>query len=147
MNSYTFEQIRRDTDTGYFDLMQKTVVQGRILSTVPYTVQPEQQCRMDRLSFDGYNSIGFIEEIMTVNGILNPFTIKTGDIVNMFQMEDLSQLQWTEPEKNPNVTSLSNPNKNTQKDTNRLSPTDNPGIKPVVLDTKAKKIKIMNKLS
>ena len=146
MNSYTLSNLRRDKDSNLYDLSQKTVTNSVPIRTLPYTVKVEEEMRLDKICYNIYNTDGLVEEVMALNGILNPWSVKAGDVINLFYIEDISLLQWTEPEKNQKQTSLSNPNKNTQQDTNRLSPTDNPGIVPVVLDKKAKKIKIMDKL-
>lgn len=147
MESYTLNNIRRNANTNLYDLSQKTVANSTEINTVNHIVTPEQEMRMDIISRDIYGTTNYIEELKAINGILNEWSVKAGDTIKLFYLEDLNQLQWNEPEKNLNKTSLSNPNKNTQQDPNRLSPTDNPGIKPVVLDTKAKKITIMDRLS
>lgn len=146
MYNYTIDTIRRG-DNGLFDLMQKTTIQSQPIAYVTYTVSQEEEMRLDLISFNIYGTTNYVEELMVVNGIMNPWTIKAGDELKIFNLNDIPLLNLTEPVKVNTDTSLSNPEKNTKKDPNRLPPTSNPGLKQVTLDTKAKKIKIISRLS
>lgn len=146
MYSYTFDNIRRKKTTAEYDLMQKTVMNQYTINLIPYMVTEDQEMRLDRVCNDIYGNTALIEELMCVNGILNPWSIKKGDVLGIFKLDDVRLLQLTEPE-DIDPTALSNPEKNTQRDPNRLPPSTNPGLKQVTLDTKARKIKIIDRLS
>ena len=154
MKSYTLENLRRIKSTDFetyneYDLFQKTVYNGNVISTQNYIVKENEEMRMDKISFNIYGTTEYVEELMVINGIMNPWSVKAGDTIQLFYIADIGLIQGTEPEKGADDTRLTNPEKNTKQDPVRqnLSPTDNPGIKQVTLDTKAKKIKIMDRLS
>lgn len=84
MNFYTFNNTNKKvTSDGYilYDFFEKTMVNDAELIYSDYTVPEEYDSRLDLVCRHIYGNADYMEELMTQNGIINPFSVKTGDIL------------------------------------------------------------------
>jgi hypothetical protein len=154
MKSFTLENIKRDINQeNLYDLFSSTVVLKDNIQILSTTVLPEEEMRLDRVCKRLYGSDMFLEEIMILNNIIDKFSIKNGQILDYFYVEQYDNFHELEKDsKIEEINKLSDPGKNTRKDNNRedseLPPTIKPAnLKKVNVDKDSRKIKIINKLS
>lgn len=150
---YTNQNAVRDTkQNNLYDLINPLVVRRDDLEYFPHYVTAEEEMRADLICYNLYSKFDYVDEFLTWNNILNPWSIKQGQMVFYLNEDDILSLQLNPSDyrKNEVAESLVNPNKDTKKDPNReqgtgLTPTIKPaGVKEVEVDYNNKKIKIMN---
>ena len=150
MNSYSLENMKFDGNT--YSVFQTTVVDNKekvIFSTI---VRDVEAMRIDRLCDRIYGTTSYVEEIMVLNNILNPWTIKEGDEILYFGINEEVKMRETEDVNEEETRkSLVNKNRKTKKDPNRsenLTPNIKPKeLKPLIVNKENHKIIINNKLS
>jgi hypothetical protein len=151
---YTNETVERDLTMGnLYDIVDPVIMWDDTIKYYPYVVQREEAMRMDLVCYSIYGNFNYIDELLTLNHILNPWSIKEGDIIYFAEEDDINSLQMqAKTDQNRIVRSLVNPSKDTKKDPNRdegtgLTPTIKPtNLKEVDIDFNSKKIKIMDRL-
>jgi hypothetical protein len=154
MNFYTFNNTnKKETKDGYmlYDFFEKTMINTDKIFYSLYTVPEEFDARLDLVCKHIYGNIDFMEELMTQNGIINPFSIKTGDdLYYSYSTNELKMLYQRDIEINEeNKKKILNINKNkstkTEKDT-LLPPSVKPeNLKPIDINYNKKVITVMNK--
>lgn len=110
-----------------------------------YVIPREYEMRLDLVSQKLYDSMEYVEELMKLNNILHPFSIKAGDIINYLPLDLLYLMHADYNENELQPTNLSQVD--AKKDTTRQKrqPSQKPReIKQIVEDKAAKKIKIIN---
>jgi len=163
MKIYTFEQtnlqITGVTNTPYstsdpdipiniynmFDI-RTTQLYIDQMTLVSIPVPREREGRLDLISIDTYGTSDYVEELMIINNIQNPYSIKEGDMINIASMTSLNQLHKIITTDDSDLKqSLVNSSKNSSLDVNRnkLQPSVKPdGEKQIIVDTQSKIIKI-----
>lgn len=84
MKLYSFEngnisynsEIDGGTSVSLFNLFQKTMTDNDAIKDKMYYVKTEDICRIDNICDNIYDNTGYIEELMVMNNILNPFAIE-----------------------------------------------------------------------
>lgn len=152
---YTNENTKRNQKmNNLLDLINPIVVWDDTLIYYPYIVKKEESMRIDLICFSIYNHFNYIDELLTINNILNPWSINEGQIIYYIEEDDMSAIKRTYGSLSNDdqiAESLVNPNKDTKKDPNRDAGTGLPasikpaGIKDVSIDFNDKKIKIIDK--
>lgn len=151
MNFYTFDNTNKkiNVDGKYlYDFFEKTMVNNEDLIYSEYTVPSEFDTRLDLVCKFLYGDSDKMEELMTQNGILNPFSIKTDDVLKYsYSSDDLNALYQKDIDDNTeNMSKILNVNLNkTSTNNTQLPPSINPGLKSVSVDYSSKKITIINK--
>ena len=75
-------KISRDTSQyNLFNLFQKNIVNNENLDFQIYIVPREFEMRLDRISDYLYGSPNYVEELMVINDILNPYSVKEGQYI------------------------------------------------------------------
>jgi hypothetical protein len=150
MKIYTFDKLNIGTD-GFYDLFEKTIVNDINLSNYyNFIVNDEFEGRLDLISKYLYGSTDFMEELMVINNIINPFSIKTGDILYYIPSSGDFNYLYVSDEMNDDIKDdilLMNKNKSTKKDINRIGypPTIKPdNLKQIKVNYNNKKITIVN---
>ena len=151
MVSFTFEVITRDKQQNYlYDIFAKSVVDKNVGRVEDY-VRENEESRLDLVSLRIYGTTKYVEELMVINNILNPFSIKNGDAIFYVNSNELGFFN----EKDKEVSSsdkVANPKK---KDT-RTDPSRQKGVPPTIrpvdfeqmlVDKKNKTIKLNTRLS
>ena len=147
---YTFETLQIGND-GYYDLFQKTMVNDNTIDYNYFNVTDEYEGRIDLISKYLYGSGDYVEQLMTINNILNPWSIKTGDVIQYPSDSGNFTLLYKKDEPvndQKDKILLMNKNKTTKKDSNRLGspPVIKPdNLKQVDINYVKKKITIINK--
>jgi hypothetical protein len=150
MNYYSFENLKMDV-TGHYDLFQKTMVNIPTSSFDTFVVTQEFQGRLDLVCRFIHGSTDYLEELMTINHIINPYSLKVNTIIlyfsdsNNYQMLYQSDLESND--KKDEILSMNN-NKTTKKDKNRVGspPTIKPdNLKQIDVNHTKRKITILNK--
>lgn len=154
MKFYTFDNTNMKTTTdGYvlYDFFEKTMVNNEQLAYNTYTVPEEFDCRLDLVCKHIYGSTDYMEELMTQNGILNPFSVKAGDVLYYaHSANELAVMYETDKDVNEeNKEKILSANKNkstTLKPGTVLPPSIKPdNLKPVDVNYNKKKITVINK--
>ena len=128
-------KIRRDSNQdNLFDLFQKNVVKNRKIPTTPYIIPREFEMRLDKVSNYIYGSSEYVEELMVLNDIINPYSIKEGQIIyyckenilpNLYTEDNLSEKKEIQRQK---IINSAQPNRNKKKlDKDQNLP---PNVKP-----------------
>jgi hypothetical protein len=155
MNFYTFENTNiKETKEGQrlYDFFEKTMVNDEELFYSTYTVPEEYDARLDLVCNQIYGTTDVMEELMTQNGIINPFSIKTGDeLYYAYSTNELSILYKRDVDINDeNKKRILNVNKSktSKQDPNSsLPPSIRPNsLKPIDVNYNKKTITVINKL-
>ena len=153
MEFYTFNNTNQKVSKeGYilYDFFDKTMVNDDELIYSQYTVPEEFDGRLDLICKHIYGSMAYMEELMTQNGIINPFSIKTGDeLYYSYSTNDLRALYQRDQDLNEeNKKKILNVNKNkaSRQDPNAsLPPSIKPGnLKAVDVNYSKKVITVIN---
>lgn len=155
MYSYSLDKLEfTSSNSGEYlrNIFQKTVVDNKEIETYTTIVKEEEAMRIDRICDRIYGTTRFVEELMVLNNIINPWSINAGDEFVYFALREEEKMHEFDPESTKTATKekLANPNKNTRKDPNRsdnLTPTIKPkNMKSLDVNKENHKIKIINKL-
>lgn len=149
---YTLETAERNKNMdNLINIIDPLIYVDDTLNYYPYVVGEEESMRIDLICFNIYGNFAYIDELLTINNIINPWSIKSGDIIYFLNQDDLNVLRLSpKSDKQQIVNELVNPNKDTQVDPNRetgtgLPPTIKPSnLKEVEVDYNNKTIKIMD---
>ena len=91
------KRISRDIkQDNLFNLFQKNLVNVPSMPLRVYVVPREYEMRLDRISNHIYGSPNYVEELMILNDIINPYSVKEGQYIYFCQYENLSALQVTD---------------------------------------------------
>ena len=150
---YTNEIAQRDENqSNLVNIIDPLIIWNDTLIYYPYIVTNEESMRPDLICFSIYNNFSYIDELLLINNILNPWSIKAGQTIYYIDEDSILILQRQYKNNEEKIIkNLVNPNKDTKKDPNRdsgtgLSPTIKPsGLKDVSIDFNDKTIKIIDR--
>lgn len=143
MKIYSIENTKRNKKyDNLYDLFYPMLVDKNLnnVKFKEYIVNDNREMRIDLICLDIYNSSDFIDELMHINDIINPYSIKKGDIIKYPPIDILTLIRNNYKE------DLRNENK-LEKDNKKLPtsiPNDN--FMPIMIDKENREIKITNKL-
>lgn len=150
MNFYTFENTKLDS-TGHYNLFEKTMVNNSKVGYEVFPVTDQFQGRLDLLCRYLHGNTNYLEELMTLNNIINPYSVKTNDKIKYYPNPTnyglLYQSDVPQESKKDEILMM-NRNKTTKKDKNRIGspPTIKPdNLKQIDVNHSKKKIIIINK--
>ena len=129
------------------NIFQKNIQYNRGIQLYEYFVPREYEMRLDLISKKLYGSTSYVEELMVINDILNPYSVKENQKIYYCSLNDLQSLYVKDDLKEnddvrEDIIKASQPNK---KSKDKIPTTLKPkNIKQVTIDTKNRKIKIMN---
>jgi len=142
--------VRDSQQDNLYDIFRQTIVDKKIENKYYNFVKTGEECRLDKVSLRLSNSTAYIEEIMLLNNIVNPWSVNLGDEITF--LDTFVVLQEVE-EEDTDIKNIVNPSKNkdTRIDPNRQKGTP-PTIKPtnfkqILVDKKNQTIKLNTKLS
>lgn len=149
---YTLETAERKKEfNNLIDIIDPLLYINPTLNYYPYVVGNEEAMRIDLICFNIYGNFAYMDELLTINNIINPWSIKSGDVIYFLDQDDLNVIRMTpKADQQEIVNELVNPNKDTQIDPNRdegtgLIPTIKPSnLKEVEVDYTNKTIKIID---
>lgn len=160
MKIYSFDgdingKIKRDSNQyDLFNLFQKNMAINTEVN-LPLTifiVPREYEMRLDRISKHIYGSDNYVEELMVLNNIINPYSVKEGDYIYFCDINNLKYLyvddDMSDDNKNKrqeliNSSNVNKNNKISQNDQN-LPKTIKPSNLEQIKITKDNKVLIIN---
>ena len=146
-------RISRDNNQdGLFNLFQKNIINSNNVTLKGYIVPREYEMRLDKISNHIYGSPDYMEELMVLNDIINPYSVKEGQLIYFCSVNSLSNL-YTKDEmledkeaKRQKLIKSSQPNRNKQKTASDQNLP--PNIKPANLEqikvSKDNRVQIIN---
>ena len=118
----TGNNILRDPKQDYlFDLFQKNIVFTRNIVLIPYIVPREFEMRLDRISNYIFSSPDYVEELMVINDIINPYSVKEGQVLYYCTVDSVTYLYTKDEllnnneEQRQSLINSSQPNRQKQK--------------------------------
>lgn len=144
---------RNPEQDNLFDIFQKNIVNNNLLPLKIYIVPREYEMRLDRISQHIYGSPDYVEELMVLNNIINPYSVKEGQYIYFCQLNNLPKMYTKDElsidvEKNRDaLIASSQPNRDKMSiasDNSNLPSTIKPSGLEQVRVTKDNKIKIIN---
>jgi hypothetical protein len=152
MKIYSFDKKNLKKKGEIYDIFEKNIRYSREVTLYFYIVPIEREMRLDLISKDIYGSSDYMEELIVMNHIINPYSIKVGQILNFCpkaQMNSLytkDEMQVDDSSKQKMIKAAQSKKTKTDIWLKEQIPTtvmpDN--LKQVTIDTKNRKIKILN---
>lgn len=153
-NNQTNSKMKRDPIQGdLYNLFQKNIALYPNIPLGVYIVTREHEMRLDRISNHIYGSPDYIEELMVLNDILNPYSVKEGQYIFYCTFDNLTLL-YTKDDMSDEKEKLrqkfiksSQPNRERQKITNgdmNLPPTIKPSNLNQITVNKDNSVQIIN---
>ena len=137
---------RRIESENLYDIFGTTVVYDIEIPFYVYVVQAEHEMRLDLICEYLYGHMQFVEELLVVNNIYNPWSVKQGQEILYFAPEHLMMLHGKK-EDDTAFDKLTRFQEKKPDGSPKLSPTMKPpGLSQVTNDKKEGKIRITNKL-
>lgn len=143
-------KIKRDSKQGdLFNLFQKNLKLDNNIILNYYIIPREFEMRLDKVSNFLYGSPDYVEELMIMNNLINPYSILEGQYLYYCNFDRLSQFYTTDPD----ITSSTRDKLISSSQTNnKVKPTNDKNlpltVKPSNLNqitiTKDNKVKIIN---
>lgn len=148
----TTNKINRDPkQLDLFNLFQKNIINVQNLSLMVYIVPKEYEMRLDRISQQLYGTDNYVEELMILNDIINPYSVKEGQYIYFCDINSLANLYTKDDMTNSNEIKRQELINSTQKVQDITVSTDKnlpPNIKPSSLNqitvTDDNQVKIIN---
>lgn len=144
--------IKRDiSQESSWNLFQKNMINPNNIQLNLYVVPRECEMRLDKVSFKIYGTADYTEELMLLNDILSPYSIKEGQSIWFCSKNDFSNLYTkddtlkNESEKQKLINS-SQPNRDKKKLTGdqNLPPTVKPSNLEQIKVSKDNRVQIIN---
>jgi hypothetical protein len=142
MKIYSFSEdckLKRETNVrgAPFDLFRSTVTDKDInnMKLYLYIVPPENVGRLDKISVALYGTNEYVDELMKINNIINPYSINEKDELLYPEFNDIVVIHLPIENEIESINKINNP-KNTRKDSNRKNAT----VPVVVKDKNAKQV-------
>lgn len=93
----TVKSIERDIDQqNLSNLFQKNIVNNRSIELYVYIVPREHEMRLDKICENIYGSPDYIEELMVLNDIINPYSVYEGQYIFYCNQNLLKNLYTTD---------------------------------------------------
>lgn len=90
-------KIKRDPKQGnLFNLFQKNLTNVQNLPLKIYIVPREYEMRLDRISEHIYGTSDYVEELMSINDIISPYSVKEGQYIYFCEINVLQNLYTTD---------------------------------------------------
>jgi len=147
MKIYSFDINTIKLKDKLFNIFQKNIQHSTNIQLYKYIVPREYEMRLDLISNRIYGSSNYVEELMVINNIISPYSVKENQEIYYCSANNLDYLyvkdDIEDDDIRENIIQASQPNK--KRETNKIPTTLQPkNIKQVTIDTKNRKIKIMN---
>jgi hypothetical protein len=144
-------RIKRDPKQGdLFNLFQKNLkLNDNIILNNSYVVPREFEMRLDKISNFLYGSPDYVEELMIMNNIINPYSVIEGQYLYYCNYDSLGLFYTTDsdlliPERTKLIASSQTNNKNKSTNDNNLPLTVKPSNLNQITITEDNKVKIIN---
>ena len=129
MQGFTFKVIKRDAkQDNLYNIFSSSIVDAENIQKYPFLVLDGEECRLDLVSYRLYGTTYYLEELMVINNIINPFSINVGDTLYYVEYELLGLYNSVDKDES----SVTNNNTNNKMKGKRVDPTRNTGVPPTV---------------
>lgn len=142
-------RIQRDpAQDNLFDLFQKNIVSTTNISLEIYIVPREFEMRLDRISDFIYGSSNYMEELMVLNDIISPYSVKEGQYIYFCQVDSLQKLytiddlQSSKEIARQNLINSSKSNRDKQTSNLSVTADKDQNLPPTIKPSNLKQIKI-----
>jgi hypothetical protein len=144
-------RLKRDPNQGnLFNLFQKNIIINpkHNITLYSYIIQREYEMRLDKISNFLYGSPDYVEELMVINDIINPYSVKEGQYLYYCSFDNL-QLFYTTDDMVEDSTTKDNLIKSSktnkkQENSDKLPLTIKPDNLKQITITEDNKVKIIN---
>ncbi len=120
MKLYDIENLSRDPNQdNFYDLFNKTYIDFPAAQSTEYTIEDDEEMRMDLVSFRIYGSVNYVDFLCNYNQIDNPLNVKPGDVIKYVELQDIVSFNNKDVNVEEVRRGLLNANKSTRKDPNR----------------------------
>jgi hypothetical protein len=150
MYIYSLEKTKLIVDEKFYDIFYPMLIDKYDMLTFgEYVVNSHREMRIDLISIDIYGDTRYVDELLHLNGIVDPYSIKKGDTIYYAMNIDVIRNSY----ENENINSyvdgyITGTTSNVVDDVFTSNPTLKPsGYKPMIVDTNNNEIIITNKLS
>jgi hypothetical protein len=148
----TSNKIKRDPNQGnLFNVFQKNTRYNKNILIDFYVVPREHEMRLDKISNFIYGSPNYVEELMILNDIINPYSVKEGQSIWFCSIDNFQNLyvndeMLTYEEKRKSLINSSQPNRDKKNlsDNQNLPPTVKPNGLQQIKVSKDNKVQIIN---
>jgi len=148
----TSSKIKRDPKQGnLFNVFQKNTRYNKNILIDFYVVPREHEMRLDKISNFIYGSPNYVEELMILNDIINPYSVKEGQSIWFCSIDNFQNLyvndeMLTYEEKRKSLINSSQPNRDKKNlsDNQNLPPTVKPSGLQQIKVSKDNKVQIIN---
>ena len=134
--------LRDPKQDNLYNLFQKNIMITKNLVVYPYLVPREFEMRFDRISNDIYGSPNFVEELMILNDIISPYSIKEGQIIYFCDSDNLSSLYTTDITVENKEVNRQNLIKSSQTNRDRQNLSNDSNLPPTVKPQNLEQVKI-----
>jgi len=142
MKYYTLENIEL-LNNRLYDIFYPMLKYNHNVILYEYVVDISKEMRMDLISIDIYGSSIYVDELMHINDIIDPYSIKMGDKLYFTKPTDLSKYRNSYSIDKKTLLNNTKSKHNLNIDLPISSPI---GYNQILYDNKNKSIKITNKL-
>lgn len=152
MLSYTFKVITRDTNqSNLYNIFSSSVVDSQYGFRYTQVVNEGEECRLDLFCNRIYGTSLYVEELMMINNIINPFSISVGDTLYYVDLTSLRYFNKVDDDSATITNKINVSSKSTRVDPTRqtgVPPTIRPvDFKQIIVDKNSQTIKLNTKLS
>lgn len=88
----SIDNLERDRDqSGLYDLFVTTFIENKTVLVYGYKVQRGEEMRIDKICNSIYKKTDYLSFLLSLNNIMNPLTIKAGDLIIYVKEEDIAK--------------------------------------------------------
>jgi hypothetical protein len=144
-------RLKRDPNQeNLFNLFQKNIVINpkQNITLYSYVVQREYEMRLDKISNFLYGSPDYVEELMVINNIINPYSVKEGQYLYYCSFDNLQSFytidNMVEDTTSKEILTNSSKTNKKQENSDKLPLTIKPDNLKQITITEDNKVKIIN---
>lgn len=145
MKLYSLEKIERvKSNNNLYDMFYPMFRDDINMELKQYKVRSEREMRMDLICTDIYGNTKFIDELMHINGIIDPYSVKKDDIILYPNIDVITAIKNKYEGNRKDVEIESNQKDKLDNSLTTSSPSDS--YKQVMVDRDKAELVIINKL-
>lgn len=154
MKIYSFDKKNLAKKGEIYDIFEKNIKYSNRVTLYQYIVPMEREMRLDLISTDIYGSSDYMEELIILNNIINPYSVKVGQVLLFCPKSEINALYTkdemkTDDENKQKIIKAAQKKKIHQQkkfesDTSLPTTIMPDNLKQVKIDKKNKKIKLLN---
>lgn len=143
MDLHNLNVLKRNSNTGLYDLNKTTYKYVPNIATYTYIVEKHEEMRIDLVSNSIYQTTQYVDFLLDYNNIDNPLNIKEGDEIKYVDAQFIVQFQVSDDSAVEVRNKLLNPNKGKRVDTNRINYIEQSfSLPPTINDEPVDQVKI-----